>query len=404
MADDAEFPLTRVEAVERVRAILTQPPTVPARRSSTVEVVAAGLAASPGLASGAIATTPEAAVRMADQGIDVLLVRSETSPDDVHGMARSVGVLTSTGGLASHAAVVARGWDIPAVVGAAGVVVGEGAVAIGDRLYQEGDILSIDGSSGEVFGGAVASASTVVPEAETLLTWADELGIDIASSDEAARGGPVAMDGVDAEAGADELIRVLAIKGYVEPEMLAAALRVRADRASQLLADQVAQGNVKDAGGMFSLTDEGKSRGAALLVADQGTWGPGVAGTALDGFVALDARMKSIVTAWQMREVEGEQVLNDHADADYDAAVLADLAALAADASLWLGPCIDGLPRLSAYATRLDAAAAAAAQGDGRFIASPRVDSYHGIWFELHEDLIRLAGRTREEEVAAGRA
>jgi pyruvate,orthophosphate dikinase len=404
MADVAEFPLSRVEAVERVRAILTQPPTVPARRSSTVEVVAAGLAASPGLASGAIATTPEAAVRMADQGIDVLLVRSETSPDDVHGMARSVGVLTSTGGLASHAAVVARGWDIPAVVGAAGVVVGEGAVAIGDRLYQEGDILSIDGSSGEVFGGAVASASTVVPEAETLLTWADELGIDIASSDEAARGGPVAMDGVDAEAGADELIRVLAIKGYVEPEMLAAALRVRADRASQLLADQVAQGNVKDAGGMFSLTDEGKSRGAALLVADQGTWGPGVAGTALDGFVALDARMKSIVTAWQMREVEGEQVLNDHADADYDAAVLADLAALAADASLWLGPCIDGLPRLSAYATRLDAAAAAAAQGDGRFIASPRVDSYHGIWFELHEDLIRLAGRTREEEVAAGRA
>ena len=65
---------------------------------------------------------------------------------------------------------------------------------------------------------------------------------------------------------------------------------------------------------------------------------------------------------------------------------------------------MDGLPRLASYARRLDAAAAAAAGGDGLYFASPRVDSYHGAWFELHEELIRLAGRTREEEVAAGRA
>ena len=65
---------------------------------------------------------------------------------------------------------------------------------------------------------------------------------------------------------------------------------------------------------------------------------------------------------------------------------------------------MSGLPRMQSYARRLSAAAEAAASGDGRFIASPRVDSYHGVWFELHEDLIRLAGRTREDEVAAGRA
>ena len=65
---------------------------------------------------------------------------------------------------------------------------------------------------------------------------------------------------------------------------------------------------------------------------------------------------------------------------------------------------MDGLPRLASYARRLDTAAAAAAAGDGLYIASPRVDSYHGVWFELHEDLIRLAGKTREQEVAAGRA
>ena len=67
-------------------------------------------------------------------------------------------------------------------------------------------------------------------------------------------------------------------------------------------------------------------------------------------------------------------------------------------------PLLEGLPRLASYGRRLDDAAEKAAAGDGMYIASPRVDSYHGVWFELHEDLIRLSGKTREEEVAAGRA
>ena len=72
--------------------------------------------------------------------------------------------------------------------------------------------------------------------------------------------------------------------------------------------------------------------------------------------------------------------------------------------TVWIAPLYQGLPRLAAYGRRLDAAAMAAAEGDGMYIASPRVNSYHGVWFELHEDLIRLAGKTREDEVAAGRA
>jgi pyruvate,orthophosphate dikinase len=114
--------------------------------------------------------------------------------------------------------------------------------------------------------------------------------------------------------------------------------------------------------------------------------------------------MKGTVTAWQMRDVDGTQTFNDHADAAYDARVLGDLAALHADASTWLRPLVAGLPRLAAYLERLERAAAAAGTGDGRFVASPRVDSYHGVWFELHEDLILLAGRSRADEVAAGRA
>jgi pyruvate,orthophosphate dikinase len=155
---------------------------------------------------------------------------------------------------------------------------------------------------------------------------------------------------------------------------------------------------------MYSLTETGKAVGTDLLGADRDAWGPTRAATALDGFLVLDGRMKSVVTAWQMREVGGQPVLNDHADAAYDAEVLADLLALHAAASNWFEPLVSELPRLAGYVRRLDRAAAAVTGGDQRFMASPRVDSYHGVWFELHEDLIRLAGRTREEEVAAGRA
>jgi pyruvate,orthophosphate dikinase len=155
---------------------------------------------------------------------------------------------------------------------------------------------------------------------------------------------------------------------------------------------------------MFSLTDDGKALGEEMIAADREAWGAENAAAALDAFIELDGEMKEIVTAWQMREVDGEQVLNDHTDADYDATVLGRLAGLHEQASAWLAPLYAGLPRLASYGRRLDAAAAAAAGGDGMYIASPRVDSYHGVWFELHEDLIRLAGKTREEEVAAGRA
>ena len=124
MAEDPGFPLSRAEAVKRVAHLLADPPRAAAERRAGAAAITQGLGASPGLACGEIVTTPEAAVAAADRGRRVILVRHETSPDDVHGMAKAVGLLTTTGGLASHAAVVARGWGIPAVVGAAAVSVG----------------------------------------------------------------------------------------------------------------------------------------------------------------------------------------------------------------------------------------------------------------------------------------
>ncbi len=91
-----------------------------------------GLAASPGVATGPIVTDPDAAIASAEAGTPAILVRAETSPDDVHGMAKAAGILTSRGGLASHAAVVARGWGIPAVVGAEAVNVDGRGVTIGE--------------------------------------------------------------------------------------------------------------------------------------------------------------------------------------------------------------------------------------------------------------------------------
>jgi pyruvate,orthophosphate dikinase len=404
MAMDETFPLTRAQAVERCAPLLADPPLVTSGRSGRHRVVASGFGASPGLATGAIATTPEAVVEMADAGVAALLVRTDTSPDDVHGMVRSVGILTSTGGLACHAAVVARGWDIPAVVGAGDVRVGDGVIRIDGRVFPEGTVISIDGSTGDVYDGPVEASLNVAPEAALLLEWARELGISIGGGGEE----DTTMSGTGIEGNADTshdtLVRVLHIKGYVTPELLAPALGIGTEDAAGVLDRLAADGIAAEKGGMFSLTDDGKALATEMLTADREAWGPTAAQAALDGFLALDGRMKSIVTAWQMKEVGGQQVLNDHADAAYDAAVLADLAALHADACAWLAPSIEGLPRLASYRRRLDTAAAAAAAGDGRYIASPRLDSYHGVWFELHEDLIRLAGRTRADEVAAGRA
>ena len=337
----------------------------------------------------------------ADDGRDVILVRAETSPDDVHGMQRSCGILTSTGGFASHAAVVARGWGIPAVVGATDVSIRGGAVVIGGRELPAGAVITIDGSSGEVFEGVRSGVEAVVPEAKVLLGWARELGVAIPGEEAAGDAPPVAAATAPGAAGPDDALRSLLIKGYCQPDALAVALGCPAEEGTALLDGLVAAGLAEPGAGSFRLAEAGKAAAATLLATDREAWGKDAAARALDAFVALDHRMKEIVTAWQMKDPE---TLNDHGDATYDAAVLARLGGLHADVEAWLKPLASGLPRLARYGARLAAAAAAAAAGNGKYIASPRVDSYHGAWFELHEDLILLAGRTRADEVAAGRA
>ena len=396
MAEDDAFPLSRSDAVERVRSLLADPPVRATSRSSILRPLITGLPASPGTASGEIATTPEAAVEAAAAGRPVILVRSETSPDDVHGMAKSAGILTAKGGLASHAAVVARGWGIPAVVGASAVQVGDRWVAIGDRRFRAGDTITIDGGSGEVFEGAIPGTTELVPEAATLLGWARELGIAVGAE-------PVSAPstGTTRTASVDNVIRALGIKGFAMTQGAADAVLSSPEHVQPLLDDLVVDGLAASVAGAYRLTDSGKVRAAELVMAEAAAWGAERANAALDAFVALDQQMKEVVTAWQLKAPD---VVNDHGDAEYDREVLGRLAALHRDATAFLDGHDNRFGSLATYRERLIRALDQAVNGDGRFVASPRVDSYHGIWFELHEDLIQLAGRTREDEVAAGRA
>lgn len=144
--------------------------------SDTVPVVATGLAASPGVGVGAVYFSADDAFEAFMRGESVILVSQETSPADIHGMEVSSGILTTKGGLASHAAVVARGWGIPAVVGVAALELADKSFSVGALEVLEGDVISLDGSSGEVRLGEVAvSGSEPPPELSTLLAWADEI-------------------------------------------------------------------------------------------------------------------------------------------------------------------------------------------------------------------------------------
>ncbi|MFM2274109.1 MAG: hypothetical protein RL702_3174 [Pseudomonadota bacterium] len=141
------------------------------------DVLAKGLPASPGAASGAIALDADTAERRAAIGEAVILVRVETSPEDIHGMHAAKGILTARGGMTSHAAVVARGMGRPCVSGASALSIDMNArtLKIGNRELKEGDLITLDGASGEVMAGLVPTIEPeLVGDFGTLMEWADK--------------------------------------------------------------------------------------------------------------------------------------------------------------------------------------------------------------------------------------
>jgi pyruvate,orthophosphate dikinase len=173
----AEGLLTREDAIARIDPAqldhLLHPTLDP---DASYDVVACGLAASPGAASGRAVFDADTAEEWARAGEDVILVRWETSPDDIHGLIAAGGILTAHGGIASHAALVARGMGKPCVAGCADLTIDLDArtACIGGRTLVEGDVVTVDGGTGRVILGGVGLVPARIDDRlETVLAWAD---------------------------------------------------------------------------------------------------------------------------------------------------------------------------------------------------------------------------------------
>ena len=175
----AEGVISEEEAVSRVEpSALDQllHPTLDPKASRTV--VASGLPASPGAATGRIVFDADEAERLSQLGDAVILVREETSPEDIHGMHAARGIVTARGGMTSHAAVVARGMGRPCVCGINELSIDDkaGTFTARGRTFRAGDIITIDGSKGEVLDGAVAMIEPeLTGDFQTLMAWADKV-------------------------------------------------------------------------------------------------------------------------------------------------------------------------------------------------------------------------------------
>ena len=153
-------------------------PTFNADALKSAKVLCKGLPASPGAGAGKVYFTAEEAVAAAEKGEKVILVRQETSPEDIEGMNAAQGIMTARGGMTSHAAVVARGMGRCCVAGVDAIKVNEAekTFTCGDKVFKEGDVISLDGSTGNVYEGAIETQeANISGDFETFMEWADSV-------------------------------------------------------------------------------------------------------------------------------------------------------------------------------------------------------------------------------------
>ncbi len=168
------------------------------------DVLCTGIAASPGAGVGKLCLTTDAVLEVVDAGEQAILVAIETGPEDEPGMRWSSGIVTATGGLASHAAIYSRGMGLPAVCGAEGLTVEVGAVRFGDQRVAEGEVVTVDGTAGHLLRGYVdLEVVEAPPELDVLLSWADEVRsgrvavrANADTGEEAAEGRRLGADGI----------------------------------------------------------------------------------------------------------------------------------------------------------------------------------------------------------------
>ena len=195
----------------------------------------------------------------------------------------------------------------------------------------------------------------------------------------------------------DLVLQVLHVKGRATLAALEAA--VLAD-PTDAVAHHVTTGLVEDTKFGYKVTELGRSRVDELYARERERAGP-VIDDVYESFVPINDEVKQVVTDWQLRSVGGELTVNDHSDHRHDEGVIARLRRIDAKAATALARLTTSLARFDVYPKRLGRALALFCDGDHTMLATPLKDSYHTVWFELHEELIILSGRNRAEEEAA---
>ena len=459
--------ISREEAVRRLDAdqIRQLPALRLAPQAAEERPVAFGEPACPGVVTGLVVTDPDEAEARSQVGEDVILARPTTSPEDLQGVIAARGVMTEQGGSTSHAAVVSRELGRPCVVGCGSHTVvalaGQHATLDGSsgRVWT-GD-LTLDHSEEAVsedlcklieWGLPLIPILLLTPDAVTLET-SDSIDLDafgdgwraavrpgiivhgqVLDTDEGIQAAMTsgvraavvrrrlpallaclsmlsqsaaqsAHDAAAAPLPTDEipeftLLRLAELKGRASADILAEALTVPANVAENYYLPLCGRGLCSKSGSGFSVTEKGRNQLQALLSEERAHADPAAVVTLYEDFCVFNANLKQIMTAWQIRP---DGALNDHSDSEYDRGVLQRLADLHARVGPLLRRLAQLSPRLAAYENRLGRAAARIAAGDRRYVARIIADSYHTVWFELHEDLLSLAGLKREVEARAGR-
>ncbi len=190
----------------------------------------------------------------------------------------------------------------------------------------------------------------------------------------------------------------VAIKKHGTAGAVANVTGLQEETVAGLLVEALGKGRVVEAQGAYMLTPAARMAldgdYSRVYVAERGD---ASFTAAYDTFEAVNRDLKQIMTEWQTIEIAGESVANDHADKNYDAAIIDRLGDLHERAEDMLGALSAALPRLTIYKDKLLAALEKAEDGETDWVSAVKIDSYHTVWFELHEDLLRVLGREREE-------
>lgn len=199
----------------------------------------------------------------------------------------------------------------------------------------------------------------------------------------------------------DELLFALKLGGRLSAADLALRCGLSPSEAEAELERLRNEGLVRpgSSGGLERLSEAGHAKAATVLVRERESLGVEIEGL-LPAFDRSNASLKELLRRWQLRPLGPTTVVNDHADSAYDDRVLADLGALIAEAESWLDRLPTAPPRYARYRARLAAAVKRAGQGEPAFVSGLDVDSVHSIWWQLHADLLAVAGRERGEDDA----